>query len=115
MLIVNTMSNLFLYEIHTYIYMCISHLIVEEQLRKWADLMVIAPLSANSLAKLAHGLCDNLLVRTHSPFIAHIYTHVCMGIKHIYDTIHESPCTHAYEIASACTKTMRTYKNSHEE
>lgn len=27
----------------------------------WADLMVIAPLSANTLAKLAGGLCDNLL------------------------------------------------------
>ena len=28
-------------------------------LRKWADLLVIAPLSANSLAKMAQGLCDN--------------------------------------------------------
>jgi phosphopantothenoylcysteine decarboxylase/phosphopantothenate--cysteine ligase len=27
----------------------------------WADLMIIAPASANTLAKLAHGLCDNLL------------------------------------------------------
>ena len=31
------------------------------ELRKWADLMVIAPLSANTLAKAANGLCDNLL------------------------------------------------------
>ena len=34
------------------------------ELRKWAELMVIAPLSANSLAKLAGGLCDNLLTCT---------------------------------------------------
>jgi len=27
----------------------------------WADIMVIAPLSANTLAKFAGGLCDNLL------------------------------------------------------
>lgn len=27
----------------------------------WADLMIIAPLSANTLAKLSYGLCDNLL------------------------------------------------------
>lgn len=31
------------------------------ELRRWADLMIIAPLSANSLAKMAAGLCDNLL------------------------------------------------------
>ncbi|XP_055625629.1 phosphopantothenoylcysteine decarboxylase [Toxorhynchites rutilus septentrionalis] len=34
------------------------------ELGKWADLMVIAPLDANSLAKMAHGLCDNLLLCT---------------------------------------------------
>jgi phosphopantothenoylcysteine decarboxylase/phosphopantothenate--cysteine ligase len=31
----------------------------------WADLMVIAPLTANSLAKMAHGYCDNLLLATY--------------------------------------------------
>ncbi|XP_067871523.1 phosphopantothenoylcysteine decarboxylase isoform X2 [Heterodontus francisci] len=30
-------------------------------LRKWADLMVIAPLDANTLGKVASGICDNLL------------------------------------------------------
>ncbi|ODV89584.1 hypothetical protein CANCADRAFT_4202 [Tortispora caseinolytica NRRL Y-17796] len=31
------------------------------ELRKWADILLIAPLSANTLAKVANGLCDNLL------------------------------------------------------
>ena len=31
---------------------------------KWADIVVIAPLSANSLAKIAHGFCDDLLSTT---------------------------------------------------
>ncbi len=31
------------------------------ELRRWADLFVIAPLDANTLAKLAVGLCDNCL------------------------------------------------------
>ncbi len=31
-------------------------------LGRWADLMIIAPLSCNSLAKMANGLCDNLLM-----------------------------------------------------
>jgi phosphopantothenoylcysteine decarboxylase len=31
------------------------------EFRNWADLLVIAPLDANTLAKLALGLCDNFL------------------------------------------------------
>lgn len=31
-------------------------------LGRWADLMLIAPLSCNTLAKMAHGHCDNLLL-----------------------------------------------------
>lgn len=31
------------------------------ELRKWADVLVFAPLSANTLAKIAGGLCDNLV------------------------------------------------------
>jgi phosphopantothenoylcysteine decarboxylase len=31
------------------------------ELRRWADLLLIAPLDANTLAKLALGLCDNCL------------------------------------------------------
>src|SRR4051794_1999819 len=34
-----------------------------------ADLLVIAPLSANTLAKLAHGLADNVLTQTALAFV----------------------------------------------
>lgn len=34
-------------------------------LGRWADVMVIAPLSCNTLAKMANGLCDNLLLATY--------------------------------------------------
>jgi phosphopantothenoylcysteine decarboxylase/phosphopantothenate--cysteine ligase len=34
-------------------------------LGRWADLMIIAPLSCHTLAKMAHGLCDNLLMATY--------------------------------------------------
>ncbi|XP_030455908.2 probable phosphopantothenoylcysteine decarboxylase [Syzygium oleosum] len=35
--------------------------ILHIQLRRWAEILVIAPVSANTLAKIAGGLCDNLL------------------------------------------------------
>ncbi|MEI9807569.1 MAG: flavoprotein [Bacteroidota bacterium] len=31
-------------------------------LGRWADIMVVAPLSCNTLAKMANGQCDNLLL-----------------------------------------------------
>lgn len=34
-------------------------------LGRWADVMVIAPLSCNTLSKMATGLCDNLLMATY--------------------------------------------------
>ena len=35
------------------------------ELGLWADLMIIAPASANTLAKMANGLCDNMLLATY--------------------------------------------------
>ncbi len=35
------------------------------ELALWADLMVIAPATANTLAKMANGNCDNLLIATY--------------------------------------------------
>jgi phosphopantothenoylcysteine synthetase/decarboxylase len=31
----------------------------------WADLLIIAPTTANTMAKMAHGICDNLLLTTY--------------------------------------------------
>jgi len=44
--------------------------ILHIELRRWADIVLVAPCSANTLAKIAHGLCDNLvtsLMRALSP------------------------------------------------
>jgi phosphopantothenoylcysteine decarboxylase/phosphopantothenate--cysteine ligase len=35
------------------------------ELGMWADVMLIAPASANTISKMAHGLCDNLLLATY--------------------------------------------------
>jgi len=50
----------------------VSHLTNDEgtwnnhvELGLWADLMVIAPASANTIAKMANGLCDNMLLATY--------------------------------------------------
>ena len=38
--------------------------ILHIELRKWADVMLIAPCTMNTLAKISCGLCDNLLTNT---------------------------------------------------
>ena len=35
------------------------------ELALWADTMLIAPATANTIAKMAHGVCDNLLLATY--------------------------------------------------
>lgn len=35
------------------------------ELALWADIMVIAPCTANTLAKMVHGICDNLVIATY--------------------------------------------------
>src|SRR5882757_9573302 len=35
------------------------------ELGRWADVMLVAPLSCNTLAKMANGICDNLLLATY--------------------------------------------------
>ncbi|EGN98498.1 hypothetical protein SERLA73DRAFT_183545 [Serpula lacrymans var. lacrymans S7.3] len=35
--------------------------ILHIELRRWADLVLVAPCSANTLSKIAHGTCDNLV------------------------------------------------------
>ncbi|CAA7262922.1 unnamed protein product [Cyclocybe aegerita] len=44
--------------------------ILHIELRRWADVVLVAPCSANTLSKIAHGSCDNLvtsLMRALSP------------------------------------------------
>jgi phosphopantothenoylcysteine synthetase/decarboxylase len=36
--------------------------ILHIELRRWADVVLVAPCSVNTLAKIAAGLCDNLPV-----------------------------------------------------
>ncbi|KJZ75157.1 hypothetical protein HIM_05351 [Hirsutella minnesotensis 3608] len=36
--------------------------ILHIELRRWADVLVVSPLSANTLAKMVAGICDNLLL-----------------------------------------------------
>ncbi len=42
-------------------------------LGRWADLMLIAPASANTIAKMANGLCDNLLMASYLSATCPVY------------------------------------------
>lgn len=41
------------------------------RLTQWADLLVVAPATANTIAKIAHGIADNLLTSTTLAFSPH--------------------------------------------
>ncbi|MEW6088294.1 MAG: flavoprotein [bacterium] len=43
---------------------CASPLLEHINLSGWADICVVAPASANTIAKIAHGIADNLLTST---------------------------------------------------
>ena len=43
------------------------------ELAVWADLVVIAPASANTIAKMANGLCDNLLLAVYLSAKSDVY------------------------------------------
>lgn len=49
-------------------------------LAKWADIFVIAPLTANTISKLANGICDNLLSTTFCAFTKKILLVPAMNV-----------------------------------
>jgi phosphopantothenoylcysteine decarboxylase/phosphopantothenate--cysteine ligase len=46
----------------------------------WADLFLIAPASANTLSKMAHGICDNLLLATYLSARCPVYVAPAMDV-----------------------------------
>ena len=54
-------------------------------LARWADVMLIAPASANTLAKMAHGLCDNLLMACFLSATCPVYMAPAMDLEMFKD------------------------------
>ncbi|MTI19580.1 bifunctional phosphopantothenoylcysteine decarboxylase/phosphopantothenate--cysteine ligase CoaBC, partial [Fulvivirga sp. RKSG066] len=50
------------------------------ELGLWADLMLIAPASANTIGKMANGLCDNLLLATYLSAKCPVYVAPAMDL-----------------------------------
>ena len=50
-------------------------------LARWADVLLIAPASANTLAKMAHGICDNLLMACYLSANCPIYSAPAMDLE----------------------------------
>lgn len=50
------------------------------ELGLWADLLLVAPASANTLAKMANGICDNLLLATYLSARCPVYAAPAMDL-----------------------------------
>ncbi len=50
-------------------------------LARWADVLLIAPASANTIAKMAHGICDNLLMACYLSSASSIYIAPAMDLE----------------------------------
>jgi phosphopantothenoylcysteine decarboxylase/phosphopantothenate--cysteine ligase len=50
------------------------------ELALWADLMVVAPATSNTLSKMAHGQCDNLLLATYLSSKCTVYVAPAMDL-----------------------------------
>ena len=55
-------------------------------LARWADVLLIAPASANTLAKMAHGQCDNLLLACVLSATCPVYVAPAMDLEMYLDT-----------------------------
>lgn len=54
-------------------------------LARWADVMLVAPASANTLAKMAQGLCDNLLMSVFLSATCPVYVAPAMDLEMFKD------------------------------
>lgn len=50
------------------------------ELARWADMIIIAPLSANTMAKMAHGIADDILTTLY--LVATVPIFVCPAMNH---------------------------------
>ncbi len=51
------------------------------KLALWADIFIIAPLTANTLSKLVTGNCDNLLLAIYLSYTSHVYFAPAMDLE----------------------------------
>lgn len=61
------------------------------ELALWADLMLIAPATANTISKMANGACDNLLMATYLSAKCKVYFAPAMDLDmHKHESTHEN-------------------------
>ena len=71
------------------------------ELGLWADAMLIAPASANTIAKMAHGICDNLLLATYLSAKCPVFIAPAMDLD-----------MHAHPSTQNNLKTLQSYGNT---
>ncbi|MEM9686649.1 MAG: flavoprotein, partial [Bacteroidota bacterium] len=70
------------------------------ELGLWADIMLIAPATANTLSKMANGICDNLLLATYLSAKCPVYFAPAMDLD-----------MYRHESAKATFETLKSFGN----
>jgi phosphopantothenoylcysteine decarboxylase len=62
--------------------------ILHIELRRWADIVLVAPCSANTAAKIAGGICDNLAVRAQTYDVSmHRLNSIVDCFRHLFSAL----------------------------
>lgn len=68
--------------------------IMHIELRRWADIIVVAPASADLIAKASNGICDSLLLSVLRAWDFQTHNKPCILCPAMNTLMWEHPCTH---------------------
>ena len=70
----------------------------------WADAMIIAPCTASTIGKMAHGIADNMLITTYLSMKAPVFIAPAMDLDMYKHPAHKQTCRRCVRMATISLK-----------